>query len=72
MFGKKKIKQISFDKEKLCPVIRSSICTGEKTAGFRHIGEKGFDEVMLIRDEKDLDIFLKTYGLKKEEVKIEY
>ena len=34
LFHKKESHQ-SYDAEKLTPVIRSSICTGEKAAGFR-------------------------------------
>ena len=51
------------DKENEKPIIRASICTGEKTAGFRDIKTGRFREVMLIRSPKDLDEFMEKYGL---------
>ena len=52
-----------FDPERQKPVIRASICTGEQVAGFKDKTDGSFHEVMLIRDQKDLDSFMKTYGL---------
>ena len=59
MFRRKE-KQGTYDRENLKPVIRSSICTGEQTAGFknRHTGK--FSEVMLIRSSRDLEEFQRT------------
>ena len=51
-------------------VIRASICTGEKTAGFKDRKTGHFTEVMLIRDNKDLDEFKTIYGV--DEVVTEY
>lgn len=45
------------------PVIRCSICTGEQAAGFREKATGRFEEVMLIRSEKDLARFKAQYGL---------
>ncbi len=45
------------------PMLRKSICTGETTAGFRDLATGKYTEVMLIRDEKDLQQFMKEYGL---------
>ena len=59
-----------FDPEKQYAVIRSSICTGEKTAGFKDRESGQFREVMLIRTQKDLEEFKKTYGV--DTVKTEY
>ena len=60
MFGKKKtIKQYDRDNQK--PVIRCSICTGEQVAGFRNIHTGKFEEVMLIRDSRDMDAFMQMY-----------
>lgn len=43
-------------------VIRASICTGEKVAGY--IDETGkFVDIMLIRNEKDLQEFCKRYRI---------
>lgn len=67
MFGRSK-KEKTFDREKFVPVIRASICTGEKTAGFQDIHTKHFTEVMLIRNDRDLKVFLDRYGLTEDEV----
>ena len=45
------------------PVIRSSICTGEKVAGFKNLTTGKFEDIMLIRDDHDLDEFLSLYGV---------
>ena len=73
MFGKKNKnsnKDIVFDPEKQYAVIRSSICTGEKVAGFKNFSDGHFTEVMLIKSPKDEEIFRETYNL--ESVKTEY
>lgn len=53
----------SYDPEKEKPVIRASICTGERVAGFRDLKTGKFHEVILIRDQRDLDSFMKEYGV---------
>ena len=68
----KKIKVIGYDKDNLKPVIRSSICTGEKVAGFRNVNTGEFMEIMLIRDNKDMDEFLTTYDISVAEIKTEW
>ena len=42
-------------------VIRCSICTGEKVAGFKSKIDGHFTEIMLIRNEKDIEKFKETY-----------
>lgn len=59
-----------FDREKQVAVIRSSICTGEKVAGFRDKNGGHFIEVMLIRSKKDEEEFKRTYGI--DELNVEY
>lgn len=59
-----------FPPEEYTPVIRSSICTGEKVAGFRHNRDGHFAEVMLIRSQKDLDAFKAEYRV--DSIKTEY
>lgn len=63
MFGRKTVEKKEYDRENLRPVLRCSICTGEQVAGFknRHTGK--FEEVMLIRNQKDLDLFMEMYGI---------
>ena len=60
----------AYDSETLVPVIRCSICTGEQVAGFRYKKDGTFEEVMLIRNEKDLRRFKELYGIVHEIEKI--
>ena len=61
---------IRFDPETQTAVIRSSICTGEKVAGFKNKKDGHFTEVMLIRSPEDEKIFKETYGV--ETIRTEY
>ena len=73
LFGKKKQKaQETFDKTGKYPVVRASICTGEKVAGFKSAGNGKFEELMLIRNEQDLKEFMERYDVKPEEIKKEW
>lgn len=69
MFGKKskKIIRKEYDKENKIPIIRCSICNGEQIAGFKDNQTGKFEEIMLIRDDKDLEEFKNMYGLEKVE-----
>lgn len=58
-------KEEAYDRGKEKPIIRASICTGEKTAGFKDLKTGRFREVMLIRGQRDLEEFMRTYGLDK-------
>ena len=60
---KKTPEAIPWDRETMTPVIRCSICTGEKTAGFRRKSDGKIEEVGLIRDEEDLRQFRERYGI---------
>lgn len=71
MFGKK-IKKESFDRANERPVIRSSICTGEKVAGFKDVNTGKFRDVMMIADQKDMDLFLNKFDISPEEIKTEW
>ena len=62
--------QIPFDPENQYAVIRSSICTGEKLAGFKDKTGGHFTEVMLIRSYEDELRFKELYNL--ETIKTEY
>ena len=59
----KKAAQPAYDPERLTPVIRASICTGEQTAGFRENDTGRFREVMLISSPADLAAFREKYGI---------
>lgn len=63
MFGKKTNLKQEYDKENQKPVIKCSICTGEQVAGFKDIHTGKFQEVMLIKGEKDLQTFREMYDL---------
>ncbi len=52
------------------PMIKASICNGEQVAGFRNLQTGAFEEIMLIRDEADLDDFRERYGITGEIEKI--
>ncbi|MBR3341049.1 MAG: aspartate dehydrogenase [Clostridiales bacterium] len=62
--------EIKFDPETQYAVIRSSICTGEKVAGFKNKKDGHFTEVMVIRTPDDERRFKSIYGL--ENVRTEY
>lgn len=62
MFGKKPVVK-QYDKENSKPVIKCSICTGEQVAGFKNIHTGKFEEVMLIKNNRDLDHFMQLYGV---------
>ena len=62
----KKAPAPAYDREKLEPVIRSSICTGEKVAGFWERETGRFREISLIRSAADLDAFREKYGIEGE------
>ena len=65
-----RFESFSFDPEKQIAVIRSSICTGEKVAGFKDKKDGHFTEIMLIRSPKDIESFKAQYNLSS--VKTEY
>ena len=70
MFFRKRKEKKTYDKDRRKPVIRVSICTGEQTAGFQDLINGHFEEVMLIRDSRDLEKFKDTYGITSEIEKI--
>lgn len=69
-FEKQLRDRIKFDPETQYAVIRSSICTGEKVAGFKNRKDGHFTEVMLIKNPDDEKRFKEIYGL--DTVKVEY
>lgn len=71
MFKRKQIKE-SYDRENQRPVIRASICTGEKVAGFKDVHTGKFTEVMVIRDSKDMDEFTSKYDISAADIRKEW
>lgn len=67
LFGRKKqaktISEQSYDPENQRPVLRCSICNGEQVAGFKDIHTGKFEEVMFIRDDRELREFMEMYGI---------
>lgn len=61
-----------YDRTKQKPIIRASICTGEKVAGFRDLATGQFSEIMLIRNDGDLYEFMQSYGVERDEIAKEY
>lgn len=74
MFGWKKKEPAppAFPPEDYEPVIRSSICTGEKVACMRNRQTGRMQEVMLIRSQEDLDSFCRQYKLSPDQIKTVY
>lgn len=68
----RKIKKMEYNRENQKPVIRSSICNGERVAGFRDKNTGKFTEIMLIRDNKDMDRFLEDYDISVAEIEKEW
>ena len=54
------------------PIIRASICTGEKVAGFKNLTTGKFEDIMLIRNDHDLNEFLTLYGVRPDEITKEW
>ena len=63
-------KNVPYDREKQIPVLKYSICTGERIAGFKEIETGHINEVLVIRSDEDLTCFKKNYGI--ESLKDEY
>ena len=57
------MKKRTYDRERLTPAVKCSICTGEKAAGFLDKSTGRFTEVLLIRSDRDLARFMKQYGV---------
>ena len=69
---RKKAPAVQYDKAGKVPVIRSSICTGEQVAGFKDLATGKFQELMLIRDQRDLQDFLRRYQVEEPEIRREW
>ncbi|MDE5699085.1 MAG: aspartate dehydrogenase [Lachnospiraceae bacterium] len=64
MFKKKaQIQRASYDKENQIPIMKCSICNGERVVGFKDIHTGKFEEVMFIRNDRDLEVFKAKYGV---------
>ncbi len=71
LFGRKKeVRALSYSREEKTPVIRCSICNGEQVGGLKNKATGEFEEVMLIRDGHDLEVFQRMVG--EQEIPKEY
>ncbi len=61
-----------YDPKEYQAVIRASICTGEKVACFQSRKTKELHEIAALQTEEDVQDFMKTYGLKEEDIKTIY
>ena len=64
MMFRKKAAVRPYDKENRKPVIKCSICNGEQVAGVKDIHTGKFEEIMLIKNDRDLDAFMQLYDVK--------
>ncbi len=67
---KKREKQLDYDSENWRPVLKCSICNGERVAGFKNIHTGEFREESFIRSDEELEVFQRRYGIS--EMKKEY
>ena len=66
MFGFKKKKPIDiyrYNKETEVPAVKSSICTGEKTAGFLEVTTGKYRDIMLVESDADIEAFKSACGV---------
>ena len=61
-----------FDPAEYEPVIRSSICTGERVACMRERATGRLHELMLIRGEEDIAAFCRRYRVEENNLKTVY
>lgn len=73
MFWKRAEKKaVFYDKTGKTAVIRASICTGEKVAGFKDEATGKFEDMIVIRSDADLREFMSRYGVQENEIKKEW
>ena len=60
----------TYDKDKVKPAIRCSICNGEQVAGFLNKKSGHFEEIALLKTPRDLEEFKKSYGIEGDVEKI--
>lgn len=60
---KKKSSIYAYDPELEKPIVKSSICTGEKTAGFKDLKTGHYRDVIAIKSDDDLRRFMSECGI---------
>ena len=71
-FKKRNADWPSFPPEDYEPVVRKSVCTGERVACMRDRKTGKLHEVMLLRTDEDLGEFCRQYRISAEELKTVY
>lgn len=61
---KEQAETADYDRENWRPVLKCSICNGEKVAGFKNIHTGEFREESFIRNEEELEAFKQKYGIR--------
>ncbi len=75
LFGKKREAEPEiprFDPAEFEPVIRASICTGERVACMRERATGKLHELMLLRTDEDLALFCRRYQVEQKDVRTVY
>ncbi len=72
LFRREKSAAPAISLEEYEPVIRSSICTGERTACLRRREDGRLREYMLLRTDADLAEFCRLVGVKAEDIRTVY
>lgn len=72
LFSRKKRETLRFPPEEYEPLLRQSICTGERTACVRQRATGRVREVQLIRDQRDLEEFCAACGAEPGDLKTIY
>lgn len=72
MAGGKKQAEVPYGRGNKIPVIRSSICTGERVAGFKNPVSGKFVELMLLLNDRALQEFLRRYHVEESEIRWEW
>lgn len=65
----RKKKKIEYDSGKQMPALKTSICTGEKVAGFIDIDTGKFHDYMLIKGSQDLIEFCDSCNVQIDDLK---
>ena len=64
MFNKKSKKETkTYNPETEYPMIRASICTGEKTAGIKDKATGHVRDTRLIKDDRELEAFMREFSI---------
>ena len=63
MFGKRRVRRRDYDRENWRPVLKCSICNGERVAGFKNIHTGVFREERFIQSASELEDFKQEYGI---------